>query len=134
MNQIATSAPRRSTTKVLAIAGALLAILVIAQIVGSPSFPSNWYAHLADPVNSWQGWLRDNRATHWSFTFFINPLTDLVDFFLTLIEDFLTWLPWFIPPIVVFLVIARRKRWVMATCAALAVIYPGVVEIGRAHV
>ena len=129
MNTAAIAPPATKRTKAFAIVGAVVAALVVAQVIGSPSFPSNWYAHLADPINSWQGWLRANRTTHWSFTFFINPLTDLVDFFLTLIEDFLTWLPWFIPPIVVFLVIARRKRWVMATCAALAVIYPGVVGV-----
>ncbi|MEY3389186.1 MAG: hypothetical protein RLZ74_792, partial [Actinomycetota bacterium] len=129
MNTVAVATPQSKTTKALVIAGGVVALLVIAQVVGSPSFPSNWYARLADPINDWQGWLRTNRSTHWSFTVFINPLTDLVDFFLTLIEDFFTWLPWFIPPIVVFLIIARRKRWVMATCAALAVIYPGVVGV-----
>ncbi|NDC45102.1 MAG: hypothetical protein EBZ55_03290, partial [Actinobacteria bacterium] len=98
MNTAAIAPPANKRTKAFAIVGAVVAALVIAQVIGSPSFPSNWYAHLADPINSWQGWLRANRTTHWSFTFFINPLTDLVDFFLTLIEDFLTWLPWFIPP------------------------------------
>ena len=111
------------------VSAALVAAVVALQAVGTPSFPTSWYAHLADPINSWQGWLRSNRTTHWSFTFLINPLTDVVDFFLTSIEDFLTWLPWFIPPIVVFLVIARRRRYVMATAAALAVVYPGIVGV-----
>ncbi len=129
MNTIAVASPRSSRQRLVIGSGVVAALLVAAQLIGSASFPSNWYAHLADPINDWQGWLRTNRTTHWSFTVFINPLTDLVDFLLTFVEDFFTWLPWFIPPIVVFLVIARRKRWVMATCAALAVIYPGVVGV-----
>ncbi|MGA0710751.1 MAG: ABC transporter permease subunit, partial [Ilumatobacteraceae bacterium] len=129
MNTIAVASPRSSRQRLVIGSGVVAALLVAAQVIGSASFPSNWYAHLADPINDWQGWLRTNRTTHWSFTVFINPLTDLVDFLLTFVEDFFTWLPWFIPPIVVFLVIARRKRWVMATCAALAVIYPGVVGV-----
>ena len=129
MNTIAVTSPRSSRQRLVIGSGVVAALLIAAQLIGSASFPSNWYAHLADPINDWQGWLRTNRTTHWSFTVFINPLTDLVDFLLTFVEDFFTWLPWFIPPIVVFLVIARRKRWVMATCAALAVIYPGVVGV-----
>ncbi len=129
MNTIAVASPRSSRQRLVIGSGVVAALLIAAQVIGSASFPSNWYAHLADPINDWQGWLRTNRTTHWSFTVFINPLTDLVDFLLTFVEDFFTWLPWFIPPIVVFLVIARRKRWVMATCAALAVIYPGVVGV-----
>ena len=107
----------------------IVGVVAALQVFGTPSFPTSWYAHLADPINDWQGWLRSNRTSHWSFTLFINPLTDVVDFFLTAIEDFFTWLPWFIPPIVVFLVIARRRRFVMATAAALAVVYPGVVGV-----
>jgi len=123
-------APRSTGRPRPLLVGAGLVVAIVAlQTVGTPSFPTSWYAHLADPVNDWQGWLRTNRTTHWSFTLVINPLTDLVDFFLTAIEDFLTWLPWFIPPIVVFLVIARRRRYVMATAAALAVVYPGVVGV-----
>ena len=129
MNSIAVASPRSPRQRLIIGTGIVATLLVVAQILGSASFPTNWYAHLADPVNNWQSWLRTNRTTHWSFTVFINPLTDLVDFFLTVIEDFLTWLPWFIPPVVVFLVIARRKRWVMATCAAIAVVYPGVVGV-----
>ena len=116
-------------SRLAVVAAGVVAVVVGLQTVGTPSFPTSWYAHLADPINEWQDWLRTNRTTHWSFTFLINPLTDVVDFFLTSIEDFLTWLPWFIPPIVVFLVIARRRRFVMATAAALAVVYPGVVGV-----
>jgi glycine betaine/proline transport system permease protein len=129
MNMITVASPRSSRQRLVIGSGVVAALLIAAQLIGSASFPSNWYAHLADPINDWQGWLRTNRTTHWSFTVFINPLTDLVDFLLTFVEDFFTWLPWFIPPVVVFLVIARRKRWVMATCAALAVVYPGVVGV-----
>ena len=78
MTTVAVATPQSKTTKALVIAGGVVALLVIAQVVGSPSFPSNWYARLADPINDWQGWLRTNRSTHWSFTVFINPLTDLV--------------------------------------------------------
>ncbi|MFZ9637771.1 MAG: ABC transporter permease, partial [Ilumatobacteraceae bacterium] len=40
-----------------------------------------------------------------------------------------TWLPWFVPAIIVFALVARTRRWGLATFTAFAVIYPGVVGV-----
>jgi len=63
------------------------------------------------------------------FTFVLNPITWTVDLGLNITESFISWLPWFIPPVVVFAIIARRKKWVMASFAAFAVVYPGLVGV-----
>ena len=76
-----------------------------------------------------QSWVRKNRSSNWSFKFFFNPLISVVEFGLNCVESFFTWLPWFIPAIVVFVVIARTRRWGLASFTAFAVIYPGIVGV-----
>ncbi|KRO35615.1 MAG: hypothetical protein ABR57_06860, partial [Acidimicrobium sp. BACL17 MAG-120924-bin0] len=89
----------------------------------------SWNIGLSEPINSWQSWIRTNRDNHWLFTFILNPITWIVDLGLESTESFIGWLPWFIPPIVVFAVIARRGKFVMAGFASFAVIYPGLVGV-----
>ena len=117
-------------SKRLRVTSAAIAVVLIAlQLFGSGGFPASWNIGLSDPINSWQSWIRANRDGHWLFTFILNPITWVVELGLNFTESFIGWLPWFIPPIVVFAIIARRKRWVMASCAAFAVIYPGLVGV-----
>lgn len=117
-------------SKRLRVTTAAIAVVLIAlQLLGSGGFPESWNIGLSDPINSWQSWIRANRDGHWLFTFILNPITWVVELGLNFTESFIGWLPWFIPPIVVFAIIARRKRWVMASCAAFAVIYPGLVGV-----
>ena len=110
-----------------AVAGVV--VLLTLQIYGSGGFPSSWNIGLSEPINSWQSWIRTNRDNHWLFTFILNPITWIVDLGLEFTESFIGWLPWFIPPIVVFAIIARRGKFVMAGFAAFAVIYPGLVGV-----
>jgi glycine betaine/proline transport system permease protein len=99
------------------------------QVLGSGGFPASWNIGLSEPINSWQSWIRTNRDNHWLFTFILNPITWIVDLGLEFTESFIGWLPWFIPPIVVFAIIARRGKFVMAGFAAFAVVYPGLVGV-----
>ena len=110
-----------------AVAGVV--VLLALQIYGSGGFPDSWNIGLSEPINSWQSWIRTNRDNHWLFTFILNPITWIVDLGLEFTESFIGWLPWFIPPIVVFAIIARRGKFVMAGFAAFAVIYPGLVGV-----
>ena len=110
-----------------AVAG--VCVLLALQIYGSGGFPDSWNIGLSEPINSWQSWIRTNRDNHWLFTFILNPITWIVDLGLESTESFIGWLPWFIPPIVVFAVIARRGKFVMAGFASFAVIYPGLVGV-----
>jgi glycine betaine/proline transport system permease protein len=111
-----------------AIAGVIV-VLFALQIFGSGGFPESWNIGLSEPINSWQSWIRTNRDNHWLFTFILNPITWIVDLGLEFTESFIGWLPWFIPPIVVFSIIARRGKFVMAGFAAFAVVYPGLVGV-----
>jgi glycine betaine/proline transport system permease protein len=111
------------------LAVSVVAILIVLQVLGSGGFPKSWNIGLSEPINSWQSWIRSNRDQHWLFTFVLNPITWIVDLGLEFTESFIGWLPWFIPPMVVFAIIARRKKWVMASFAAFAVVYPGLVGV-----
>ena len=104
-------------------------VLLALQIYGHGGFPASWNIGLSEPINSWQSWIRTNRDNHWLFTFILNPITWIVDLGLEFTESFIGWLPWFIPPIVVFAIIARRGKFVMAGFAAFAVVYPGLVGV-----
>ncbi|NBW92448.1 MAG: ABC transporter permease subunit, partial [Actinobacteria bacterium] len=108
---------------------AIVVALIALQLLGSGGFPESWNIGLSEPINSWQSWIRTNRDQHWLFTFILNPITWVIELGLNFTESFIGWLPWFIPPIVVFAIIARRKRWVLASFAAFAVVYPGLVGV-----
>lgn len=110
--------------------GITVALLVAAQTLGG-SFPASWNLGLRDPVNDAQAWIRANRSSHWLFSWIFNPFTATVRGALSGIEAFLGWLPWFAAPLVVFLIIARTRRFGLATAAALAVVYPGVVGVWK---
>jgi glycine betaine/proline transport system permease protein len=107
----------------------VVVILIVLQVLGSGGFPKSWNIGLSEPINTWQSWIRSNRDQHWMFTFILNPITWTVELGLNITESFIGWLPWFIPPVVVFAIIARRKKWVMASFAAFAVVYPGLVGV-----
>lgn len=105
------------------------ALCAIAQIFGNKGFPESWNVGLASPVNNIQSWFRDNRSDHWLFTWFFHPLTYVVNLALDTVTSFISWFPWFIAPIVVFVIIARTGRWRSGLLAGCAVIYPGVVGV-----
>lgn len=109
--------------------GGLLVLIIAAQTFGTRGFPESLNIGLAEPITGVQSWVRKNRSSNWSFKFFFNPLISVVEFGLNCVESFFTWLPWFIPAIVVFVVIARTRRWGVATFTAFAVIYPGIVGV-----
>lgn len=111
------------------LAVSVVVILIVLQVLGSGGFPKSWNIGLSEPINTWQSWIRSNRDQHWLFTFILNPITWTVELGLNITESFIGWLPWFIPPVVVFAIIARRKKWVMASFAAFAVVYPGLVGV-----
>lgn len=112
-----------------AVSLSVAALCALAQIFGNRGFPESWNVGLAEPINNVQSWIRDNRSDHWLFTWFFHPLTDVVNLALDSVTSFISWFPWFIAPIVVFVIIARTGRWRSGLLAACAVIYPGVVGV-----
>jgi glycine betaine/proline transport system permease protein len=93
------------------------------------AFPALWDTAISGPIDEFQAWARANRRTHPLFTNFFQPITTAVDWALTAVEDFLLWLPWFVLPILVFVVVARNGRWKTGLVAAAAMTYPGLVGL-----
>jgi glycine betaine/proline transport system permease protein len=128
---VATTSRPTHVQRRLAVVGSIAAALVAAQWFGAPGFPDSLNLGIADPVNSAQGWIRESRDGHWLFTWILNPFTWLVRSGLDSVEAFLTWLPWYVPIIAVFLLVAKSRRFGLATACALAVAYPGVVGVWK---
>jgi glycine betaine/proline transport system permease protein len=92
-------------------------------------FPSLWDTLISDPIDQFASWTRANRQTHPLFTGFFIPLSTSIEWGLTTIESFLQWLPWYILPLAVFLVIARTGDWKAAVVATVAMLYPGLIGL-----
>lgn len=107
----------------------LFVLIILAQTLGTRGFPDSLNIGLAEPITNLQSWVRKNRNGHWLFEFILNPFISVVEFGLELVESVFTWLPWFVPAIIVFALVARTRRWGLATFTAFAVIYPGVVGV-----
>ena len=123
-------APVIGRSRDLARAAPFAAILVLAVVGvalrGVDGFPSNWNINLADPIDSAHDWIRDNQRSHPLFTWFLGPFSDFIDWSLNSLTDHLTALPWFSLPLVSFVIVARTRRWLMATVAAVAIWLPGM--------
>jgi glycine betaine/proline transport system permease protein len=109
---------------------ALIAGVVLIQLlVRTTEAPALWDTVISGPVDRFADWARENRQIHPIFTGFFIPFSTAVEWGLTTVESFLLWLPWFVLPLAVFLVIFRTGDWKMATVATLAMIYPGLVGL-----
>jgi glycine betaine/proline transport system permease protein len=107
----------------------LAAVVGIQLLVRTTEAPALWDTVISGPVDHFANWARENRQIHPIFTGFFIPFSAAVEWGLTTIESFLLWLPWFVLPLAVFLVIFRTGDWKMATVATLAMIYPGLVGL-----
>jgi glycine betaine/proline transport system permease protein len=107
---------------------AVILALVVAGIAlrDVDGFPTNWNVNLADPIDSAHDWIRDNQSSHPLFTWFLGPFSDFIDWALNSLTDHLLALPWFSLPLVSFALVARTRRWLMATLAAVAIWLPGM--------
>ncbi len=75
-----------------------VALLVAAQISLSSlgGFPESLVIPLADWIDDARRWVINNQTSHWSFSFFFNPVSDMIDWGLRAVEWFLLWLPWYV--------------------------------------
>jgi glycine betaine/proline transport system permease protein len=109
---------------------ALIAGVVLIQLlVRTAEAPAVWDTLVSGPVDQFATWARENRQVHPIFTGFFIPFSAAVQWGLATVESFLLWLPWFVLPVAVFLVIFRTGDWKMATVATVAMIYPGLVGL-----
>ena len=113
---------KRALPWVLLVAG----IVVLQMAASGQAFPRWWDTLISGPVGDFYTWARTNRQNHLLFTAFFNPISRAIDWGLGTVTGFLLWLPWYIIPATVFLVIARTRRYRQATVAALISLYPGL--------
>ncbi len=92
-------------------------------------FPALLDTTFSDPIDEFGRWQQSARRSHPLFTGFFTPLSTAVGWALDSVEAFLLWLPWFVLPIAVFLVVARSGKRRTAVVAALAMVYPGLVGL-----
>jgi glycine betaine/proline transport system permease protein len=104
-------------------------VLLIQLLVRTTEVPALWDTLVSEPVDRFAVWARENRQIHPIFTGFFIPFAAAVEWGLVTVESFLLWLPWFVLPSAVFLIIFRTGDWKTATVATLAMIYPGLVGL-----
>lgn len=110
---------------------ALMGGVVLLQVlfVRIETFPALWDTLISDPIDRFQAWARANRLIHPIFTGFFIPISSAIEWALTSVEELLQWLPWFVLPVVVFLIIVRTGNWKLALVATAAMLYPGLVGL-----
>jgi glycine betaine/proline transport system permease protein len=109
--------------------GLVVGVVLLQWLARSDGFPALWDTVFSDPIDQFRDWVRANRQIHPIFTGFFIPLSTSIEWGLTTIESFLLWLPWFVLPLSVFLVIFRSGDLRTAIIATLAMIYPGLIGL-----
>jgi glycine betaine/proline transport system permease protein len=104
-------------------------VLFLQLAVGGDRFPRAWDSLISDPIDAFQAWARANRRSHPLFTSFFTPLSVGIGSALTAVASFLKWLPWYVLPVSVFLVVARTRQYGKAIVATAAAAYPGLVGL-----
>jgi glycine betaine/proline transport system permease protein len=108
----------------------LLAVGTAAlQLLVSGPFPKVWDTLISEPIDSYGVWARSNRQTHPLFTGFLTPLANGVDGAMQGVDGLLNWLPWFVLPLLVGLVVWRLRDWRVTALAVAAMLYSGVVGL-----
>ena len=107
--------------------GALIVLGLILRSIGV--FPTNWNMNLRDPIDDFQSWIIDHKATHPVWRYFFTPISDFIESTFDRLADELQLLPWYALPLLVFAVIGRTRQWGTAVVAGLLMIFPGAVGL-----
>src|SRR5260221_7616545 len=73
--------------------GVILA-LALLQPPAAGTFPAEWNLHLREPIDQFQSWVIDNRASSPVFVYFFDPLSAVIDWGLRSVENILLATPW----------------------------------------
>ncbi len=98
-----------------AVAAYLLAYFLSRADAGTEfgDWPADWELGIQEPIDTFFDWIGD------TFAWFFNPLSDVIDWGLELIDSFLLWLPW---PVVVavagFTGFRLGGKWLGLFCGA----------------
>lgn len=110
----------------------VILVLGVAALQALPTraFPAAWDTTFSDPLDDLAKWAQANRRSHPLFTGFFGPLTDGLNWALGSVESFLGWIPWFVLPLGLgLLIMARTKDWKRAVIATVMMLYPGLVGL-----
>ncbi len=83
----------------LVLGAVVLLIAAFRILTDSGVFPEAWNIGLADPIDRARRWLINNQTSHWLFVFFLNPVTDTLDWGIRRLESLLEWFPWYSYPL-----------------------------------
>ncbi len=83
----------------LVLGAVILLIAAFRILTDSGVFPEAWNIGLADPIDRARRWLINNQTSHWLFAFFLNPVTDTLDWGIRRLESLLEWFPWYSYPL-----------------------------------
>ncbi len=111
-------------------------LILFAGIIGlqiafgwTQTFPAGLDLTFEAPIDEAGAWMRANRRSHWLFTGFFSPVSDIIDGAINAVEAVLTWMPWYVLIAIVFLIPARSRQFRAGSVAALALIYTGLIGL-----
>ena len=84
---------------ILAVGAVVVLVLVFRLFTNFGVFPESWDIRLADPIDRARRWLINNQTSHWLYTVFLNPITDVIDWAIRRLESILKWFPWYSYPL-----------------------------------
>ena len=98
-----------------AVAAYLLAYFLSRADAGTEfgDWPASWELGIQEPIDTFFDWIGD------TFAWFFNPISDVIDRALELLDSFLIWLPW--PVVIASVVFAGSRiggRWLGLFCGA----------------
>ena len=107
------------------------AVLVAVQIALSSlgGFPESLVIPLSDWIDDARRWVIDNQTSHWSFSFFFNPVSDSIDWGLRAVEGFLLWLPWYVVAGATAMIATAVLRLRAGLLAAVGMLYFGAIGL-----
>lgn len=112
----------------LAIATAVFALaisLLAAAQIGN--FPEEWNIGLRGPLDQFKRWIVANRQSHAMFSYFFQPLSDLIDWSLRRVETFLLWLPWPVVIATIFLLAHKADGLRLALLLSICTLLMGLL-------
>lgn len=109
-----------------------VAVVVLQAAFSSATFPARLDTTFSDPLDRLARWAQTRRRSGDSivFTGFFSPLTRALTWALDSVQGLLEWLPWFVLPAAVgLLILARTRSRRQAAVAAAVTLYPGLVGL-----
>jgi glycine betaine/proline transport system permease protein len=113
---------------VVLVVGLILA-LALLQPPAAGTFPAEWNLHLREPIDQFQSWVINNRASSPLFVYFFDPLSAVIDWGLRSVENVLLATPWPVLIAAFGLLGYWLGRWRLALLAVSGLIFMGLMGL-----